>query len=344
MPANVLVAMSGGVDSTVAAWLLQQQGYDCIGATMLLYNEANDGRVEDARAVAAKLNIPFHVFDLRAEFQAEVISRFVTAYQAGATPNPCIECNRRMKFGRLMDLGTSLGCEFIASGHYARIEKTGDRYLLRKGADLSKDQSYVLAFLTQSQLARIKLPLGAMTKAEIRQLAHQQGFVNSAKKESQDICFVPDGDYAKIIKEQSSLPDQPGDFVDLHGRLLGKHQGLIHYTIGQRRGLGLAMPEPVYVVAKQPHNNTVIIGSEQDLYTKQLDADDFNWIAYDQPPQELRVKAKIRYGQTEQWATVHPNGADAIHLTFDEPQRAIARGQAVVLYEGDFVVGGGTIQ
>lgn len=344
MSAKVLVAMSGGVDSTVAAFLLQQQGYDCIGATMLLYNEPNDARVEDARAVAAKLNIPFHVFDLRETFQTEVISRFVTAYQSGATPNPCIECNRRMKFGRLMDQGASLGCEFVASGHYARIEQIGGRCLLKKGADLSKDQSYVLASLTQPQLARIKLPLGGMTKAEIRQLAHQQGFGNSAQKESQDICFVPGGDYAKVIENQTDLPSQPGDFVDLQGRLLGKHQGLIHYTIGQRRGLGLAMPEPVYVVAKQAGNNTVVIGRERDLYSKQLDADNFNWIVYDQPPQQLRVKAKIRYGQTEQWATVHPTAPDAIRLTFDEPQRAIARGQAVVLYEGDFVIGGGTIQ
>lgn len=351
---KALIAMSGGVDSSVAAYLMKQSGYDCIGATMRLYHNEDVGRsasqtccslddTEDARSVAVRLGIPYYVFDFSADFHRQVIDRFISAYENGLTPNPCIDCNRYLKFDRLYRRAMELECDLIVTGHYARIEERDGRYFLKKAVDDRKDQSYVLYSLTQEQLAHTRFPLGELEKTETRQIAEREGFINAAKRDSQDICFVPDGDYARVISEYTGKTYPPGQFVDLHGNVLGEHKGIIHYTIGQRKGLGLALPEPLYVMEKCLETNRVVLGRNEDLFTKELDAVDMNWIAYDVLPERIRVKAKIRYKQTEQWATAIPTGEKNMHLIFDEPQRAVTKGQAVVLYDGDVVVGGGTI-
>ena len=346
--------MSGGVDSSVAALRMKQQGYDCVGATMRLFCNEDAGisseksccsleDVEDARSVAYSLKMPYYVFNFTEDFESEVIRHFVSVYKAGATPNPCIDCNRTMKFDKLYRRAVLLGCDCIVTGHYARIEQEGGRFLLKKAVDAAKDQSYVLYFLTQEQLAHTQFPLGGLCKPEIRRIARQHGFVNARKRESQDICFVPDGDYASVIELHTGKPCAPGLFVGRDGAVLGRHKGIIRYTIGQRKGLGLSSNEPLYVCGKSARNNTVTLGRNEDLFSRELDAEDVNWIPFDQPPESLRVKAKIRYRQEEQWAVVTPTGPQTIHVAFDEPQRAVAKGQAVVLYDGDLVVGGGTI-
>ena len=354
MSDRALIAMSGGVDSSVAAYLMKAAGYDCLGATMRLYDNEDAGipkghpccsldDVEDARSVACRIGIPHYVFNFSADFKTDVIDRFARAYERGATPNPCIDCNRYLKFGRFMRRAVELGCACVATGHYARIERQDGRFLLKKAADKDKDQSYVLYAMTQEQLAHTQFPLGGMSKTETRRMAEAQGFLNARKHDSQDICFVPDGDYAKVIRLHTGKDYPCGSFVDQTGRVLGEHRGIIHYTIGQRRGLGLAMPEPMYVVAKRAEDNTVVLGRNSDLFSRRLDAVDFNWIACDFPPETLHVRAKVRYRQQDQPCTVTPTGKDTVHVIFDEPQRAVAKGQAVVLYDGDAVVGGGTI-
>jgi len=343
------------VDSSVSALLMKKEGYDCIGATMRLYTgenlsdgEKNCGSVkdaEDAKAVADRLGMPFFIYDFENEFEKNVIDRFVAAYEAGSTPNPCIDCNRYMKFDMLLDKAEELGCETIVTGHYARIEKdeNSGRYLLKKAADTSKDQSYVLYSLTQEKLKRIKFPLGGFSKAEIRTIAEENGLLNAKKRDSQDICFVPDGDYGSFIEKHTGKTFPPGNFTDKDGNILGTHKGMIRYTIGQRKGLGLALPAPGYVCKKCMDTNCVIIGSNDDLFTKELTADDFNWIAYPAPAQPVRIKAKTRYRHTEQPATAAVLEDGRVRIVFDEPQRAITKGQAVVLYDGDTVIGGGTI-
>ena len=271
------------------------------------------------------------------------MDRFVDAYERGATPNPCIDCNRYMKFAKLVERAELLGCDAVATGHYARIEQENGRWLLKKAVDDSKDQSYVLYFLNQHQLAHLRFPLGTLHKTEAREIAEKHGLVNARKRDSQDICFVPDGDYARVIELRTGQKAKPGPFVDREGHVLGEHAGIIHYTIGQRKGLGLGIEHPYYVCEKRPEDNPVVLGPNEALFTTELDAGDFNWIAYDTPPAVLHVKAKIRYRQQEQPATVTQNPDGTVHVSFDEPQRAIARGQAVVLYDGDTVVGGGTI-
>ncbi|MDR0220776.1 MAG: tRNA 2-thiouridine(34) synthase MnmA [Lachnospiraceae bacterium] len=353
---KVLIAMSGGVDSSVAAYLLKQQGYECAGATMKLFDNEDIGisgdsgccsleDTEDARAVAAALGIPFHVFNFSPDFKKEVIARFTEAYQNGATPNPCIDCNRYMKFEKLLGRARQLGMDYLATGHYARIGQNKDngRYLLKKAVDKGKDQSYVLYSLTQEQLAHTLFPLGGLHKAEIRAIAAAQGFVNAAKRDSQDICFVPGGDYAAFIEQYTGQSFADGDYVDLQGRVLGRHKGLPRYTIGQRKGLGLALEKPLYVCAKNITDNTVTLCEDAELYSTTLEAVDFNWISGGCPDKPVRVKAKVRYKHAEQWATATPTSPTTVRLEFDEPQRAIAAGQAAVLYEGDVVVGGGTI-
>lgn len=350
-----MIAMSGGVDSSVAAYLVRSTGADCIGVTMKLYSGeylgAESGKTccalddaEDARGVARKLGIPYYVFNFSGDFRQEVVERFVCAYESGATPNPCIDCNRYLKFDRLYRRATELGCDSIATGHYARIEKVGERYLLKKAAVPEKDQSYVLYSLTQEQLARTQFPLGGLAKEETRRIASEQGFLNADKPDSQDICFVPDGDYASFICRYREKCYPQGDFVDLEGRVLGRHKGIIHYTLGQRKGLGISAGEPLYVVRIEPETNRVVLGRNADLFTRELDAEETNWIACDEPTEPLRVKAKIRYRQAEQWATVTVPSHGRFHVVFDEPQRAVTRGQAVVLYDGDTVVGGGVIR
>ncbi len=356
MNKKAIIAMSGGVDSSVAAYLMVQQGYDCAGATLKLYDNpqcsypghracCTPSDTEDARSVAARLGMLYYVFPMQEKFHQSVIDKFADTYLHGGTPNPCIDCNRFLKFSALLDKARELGCEYIASGHYARREqdpKTG-RFLLRKGLDPAKDQSYVLYMLTQEQLAHTQFPLGSLHKAETRQLADSLGFFNARKPDSQDICFVPDGDYAAFIRRHSGKADTPGDFVDESGRILGRHKGIAHYTIGQRKGLGIPFNQPLYVKAIDLKSNQVILSGNDALFSQQLTGENFNWIAWEAPPRQFRCSAKIRYRQTEQPCEVTVEEDGSVQVLFDRPQRAITPGQAVVLYDGDTVLGGGTI-
>ena len=348
--------MSGGVDSSVAAFLMKEKGYECIGATMKLYNNEDIGvhrektccsldDVEDARSVAYQMDMPYYVFNFTADFHTEVMDRFVDAYENGCTPNPCIDCNRFLKFSALLDKARELGCEYIASGHYARREQDPEtgRFILKKGLDPTKDQSYVLYAMTQDQLAHTLFPLGGYTKKEIRHIAQEQGFINADKPDSQDICFVPDGDYASFIEQYTGQSSEPGDFVNKEGKVLGKHKGQIHYTIGQRRGLGISAPESLYVCGKSLDSNEVILGGKQDLMSNYCYINDINLIPWDHLDAPIKCKVKTRYRQPEQPATVEQIGEDLIKITFDEPQRAVTPGQAAVLYDDDMVLGGGTI-
>ena len=346
--------MSGGVDSSVAAWLLKNSGYDCIGAAMKLFSSDDIGvesesgcctqaDIADARAVSECLGMPFYVFNFAEDFAKQVIQRFAHAYRSGHTPNPCIDCNRYMKFERFMRRAREIGCDCVATGHYAIIEHTGGRYLLKKAIDLSKDQSYVLYSMTQEQLSETRFPLGGLTKTEVREIAAEQGFANAKKRDSQDICFAPDGDYASFIEMYTGFRAKKGRFVDKNGNDLGEHKGVIHYTVGQRRGLGLSAASPLYVRELHPNSNTVVVGTEGELYSKELSARDINLISVDKIDSPLQVGAKIRYSQHEQPATVWQLDEDTLRVEFDAPQRAITKGQAVVLYDGNTVVGGGTI-
>ncbi len=353
---RALIAMSGGVDSSVAAFLMREKGYDCIGATMKLYHNEDIGilgghtccaldDVEDARSVANRLGIPYYVMNFSERFREDVMEKFVRAYENGCTPNPCIDCNRYLKFEKLFLRARELGCDFVVTGHYARIEYCGEtgRYLLRRAADDSKDQSYVLYTLTQEQLAHVQFPLGALRKTETRAIAEAQGFVNAGKHDSQDICFVPDGNYADFIEQYRGKKYPAGNFVDREGSVLGQHRGIIHYTVGQRKGLGLAFGQPRYVVSVNPEDNTVVLGTAEDLFTRALVAEDINLISVPEIRAPMRVRAKVRYRQAAQWATAIQTGEDSLRIEFDEPQRAITKGQAAVMYDGDVVVGGGTI-
>lgn len=353
---KVLIAMSGGVDSSVAAYFTQKSGFDCIGVTMRLYDNSPDDEiqpntccslddVEDARSVARRLGMPFYAFNFKADFREKVIDNFIRCYECGLTPNPCIECNRHLKFDHLLRRAMELGCEYVATGHYAQIKQDPDtgRYLLYKAADLSKDQSYVLYALTQEQLAHTLFPLGGMSKSEAREIAESQGFINARKHDSQDICFVPDGDYVAFMERYTGKSYEPGDFLDLNGNVVGRHQGAVRYTLGQRKGLGIALGAPVYVCAKDMEHNTVTVGPNEALYSTTLIAKDWNWFPFPALESPIRVEAKARYNQQPQPATVYPEADGAARVVFDAPQRALTPGQAVVLYDGDLVVGGGTI-
>ena len=338
---RALIAMSGGVDSSVAAHLTIEQGFDCTGATMRLCANKHEDTA-DAQAVADRLGIPFHVLDFAQLFRSEVMDRFVQAYETGLTPNPCVDCNRHLKFDALLRQGLELGCDRIVTGHYARIRCDG-RYLLYKAMDTAKDQTYFLYSLTQEQLAHTLFPLGELTKAQVRQIAREQGFLNARKRDSQDICFVPGGDYVAFLREYTGKEYACGNFLDQNGKVVGQHQGAVGYTLGQRKGLGLAMGQPVYVCGKDMAQNTVTVGPNEALFRNSLLAGDWNWISIPQLTEPIRVMAKARSRMAEQPATVYPEGNGLARVVFDEAQRAITPGQAVVLYDGDMVVGGGTI-
>lgn len=355
MNKKALIAMSGGVDSSVAAFLTKEKGFECMGVTMkLFHNDEVDIRentccsledVEDARSVAYRLGMPYYVFNFSDRFKEDVIDKFVEAYENGRTPNPCIDCNRYLKFDKLFARAQELGYDYVVTGHYARIEfneKTG-RYLLKKSVDLNKDQSYVLYSMTQEQLSHVMFPLGGMSKPEARKIAEENGFVNAKKHDSQDICFVVNGKYSDFIESYTGKNFPEGDFVDKNGNFMGRHKGIIRYTVGQRKGLGLALDHPMYVIEVNPKNNTVVIGENEDLFSTSVTAKNINLISVSDMYEPMRVKAKVRYRQSEQWATVVQTDEDTLKIEFDQPQRAITKGQAVVLYDGDIVVGGGTI-
>lgn len=353
---RALIAMSGGVDSSVAALIMKQRGYDCTGVTMKLYNNDDVGisnqktccsleDIDDARSVAFKLDIPYFVFNFTENFKDEVIDRFIKSYETGLTPNPCIDCNRYIKYEKLFLRAKQLDFNYVVTGHYARIEKgENGRYILKKAVDETKDQSYVLYSMTQEQLEHTIFPLGEYKKTKAREIAEQNGLINARKHDSQDICFVPDGDYAAFIENSTGKKYSDGNFIDLNGNILGKHKGIIRYTIGQRKGLGLSLEKPMYVCAINIEDNTVTLCEDKELYSNYLTACDLNFIAVEKIDKPMRVKAKIRYKHTEQWATVSPIDKNRIAVLFDEPQRAITKGQAVVFYDGDIVVGGGTIE
>mgnify|MGYP005764712831 CR=1 FL=1 len=354
---TVVVGMSGGVDSSVAAFLLKQQGYHVIGVTMQIWQEQSRqcqedhggccglSAVDDARRVAFKLDIPYYVMNFRKEFQENVIDYFVSEYQQGRTPNPCIACNRYVKWEALLHRSKEIGADFIATGHYARIEKhpkTG-RYAIKTSVTAKKDQTYALYNLTQQQLQSTLMPIGAYHKEEIRKIAEEIDIRISKKADSQEICFVPDNDYSHFIENETGKKYPAGDFVDLDGNVLAKHNGIIHYTVGQRKGLGVAFGKPMYVYALDVKNNQVILCENDALFHKTLFAGNLNFMSLEKIEGEMRLEAKIRYSHKKAWCTVRMKNKNEIECIFDQPQRAITPGQAVVLYDGEYVAGGGTI-
>ena len=356
MGKKVVVGMSGGVDSSVAAYLLKQQGYDVVGVTMQIWQDESHEEIEnkggccglsavdDARRVAAMLDIPYYVMNFKSEFKRDVIDYFVREYLEGRTPNPCIACNRYVKWESLLTRSIQIGADYIATGHYARIcELPNGRYAIRNSVTAKKDQTYALYNLTQEQLKRTLMPIGDYTKEQVRKIAEDIGLMVAGKPDSMEICFVPDNDYASFIEKETGVTSVPGDFVDVDGNVIGKHKGVIHYTVGQRKGLGIALGKPAFVVAIRPEQNQVVIGEDRDVYTERLYANNLNFMSVDNITEPVHVKAKIRYSHEGAYCTVRKIDSDTIECIFDQPVRAVTPGQAVVLYDGEYVLGGGTI-
>lgn len=351
----VVVGMSGGVDSSVAAWLLKKQGYDVIGITMQIWQneeqallESGGGccglsAVEDARRVAAALDIPYYVMNFRDIFRDQVIDPFISAYRAGRTPNPCILCNRYVKWEALLNRSLAIGADYIATGHYARVRRLPNgRFAVAASATAAKDQTYALYNLTQEQLSRTLMPVGDYTKEEIRAIAGREQLPVAHKPDSQEICFVPDGNYAGYIERNSDYEPHPGCFVDLAGNVLGQHRGIINYTVGQRKGLGIAFGRPMFVVSLRPETNEVVLGTGDEVFSDTLYAADINYMAQTSFSAGERVLAKIRYSHAGDFCRLYPEGKE-LKCVFDKPQRAVTPGQAVVFYKEGIVVGGGTI-
>lgn len=339
---KIAIAMSGGVDSSVAAALLKEAGHEVTGVTMRVTDVSRAG--ESAAAIAGRLGIPHHIIDLQDIFARSIIDYFCGEYGRGRTPNPCVLCNKYIKFGALWEAARKIGAEMLATGHYARIDKdkTG-RYLLKKGRDENKDQSYFLCQLSQEQLGCTLFPVGNLTKNEVKKIAAELRLPAASRPESQEICFIPDNDHAGFVARYASQAERPGAILDMAGRTLGRHRGIASYTIGQRRGLGIAAAAPLYVTAIEPDRNAVIVGTKEQTYGSDLIADSLNWISVAAPERPLRVRAKIRYHHAEAEATVTPQGNDSVRVEFVGPQAAITPGQTVVFYDGDMVLGGGTI-
>ena len=339
---SAMIAMSGGVDSSVAAYLMQEQGYLCQGGTMLLW-DTDIHCTQDAKAVCDRMGIPFHIFDASAQFRKEVVEPFIRSYEQGLTPNPCFLCNRHLKFDWFLDRAREAGCSYVVTGHYAKLIRDQGRTLLYSAPDKAKDQSYFLAGLTQQQLSHALFPLAELTKEQVREIAQQQRFLNARKKDSQDICFIPDGDYKAFMERYTGKTYPAGSFLDCNGRIIGCHNGAVGYTLGQRKGLGLAMGSPVYVCSKDMTANTVTVGPESKLFSTTVYGQNSNFIPFDKLTTPLSVTAKARSRHTPQPATVYPEDDGNIRVVFREPQRAVTPGQAIVLYDGDLVIGSATI-
>ncbi|TCT16182.1 tRNA-specific 2-thiouridylase [Natranaerovirga pectinivora] len=353
---KVVVGMSGGVDSSVAAYLLKEQGYDVIGVTMQIWQDEDTdvqeekagccglSAVDDARRVANALEIPYYVMNFKDEFKEKVIDYFIDEYQEGRTPNPCIACNRYVKWESLLFRSLQIGAEYIATGHYAQVvQLENGRYTMKKSVTSQKDQTYALYNLTQEQLSRTLMPVGKYTKDQIREMAQKINLRIANKPDSQEICFIPDNDYGRFIQENLEKTIEPGNFVDTEGNIVGKHKGIIHYTIGQRKGLGIALGKPVFVVEIRPETNEVVIGEHNEVFTQELKANNLNFMSIEDLEGEKRVIGKIRYSHQGAPCIIKKIDEDTLLCKFDEPQRAITPGQAVVFYEEDYIVGGGTI-